>query len=230
MTDAEILELIRPIWADMENDQFDVIRPLLAHYTSIPTLKSILENNEIWLSNPLFMNDVDEVKFGIFNGVPLVYQSRELAEALKTLDRINVFKSSFDYYVNEFSNRHILDTYVFCLSEHDKTDVDGRLSMWRGYGSNGNGVALVFDTATLTKVEGSPLIVSKVKYANIQDRLDWLNNLISLIASSIRSTSIPDEKLHIVAFQLFERIKMFALFTKHHGFKEEEEWRIALFY
>ena len=51
--------------------------------------------------------------------------------------------------------------------------------------------------------------------------------MISLVASSIRSTSIPDEKLHIVAFQLFERIKMFALFTKHHGFKEEEEWRIA---
>ena len=43
----------------------------------------------------------------------------------------------------------MIDTYVFCLSEHAKDDTDGLLSMWRGYGGNGNGAAIVFDAGKL---------------------------------------------------------------------------------
>jgi hypothetical protein len=39
-----------------------------------------------------------------------------------------------------------LDTYVFCLCEHDPIHMDGLLSMWREYGRKGNGAALVFNT------------------------------------------------------------------------------------
>ena len=40
-------------------------RPLLAHYTSISAMERILQNSEIWFSNPLFMNDLQEMRFGL---------------------------------------------------------------------------------------------------------------------------------------------------------------------
>jgi len=39
---------------------------------------------------------------------------------------------------------------VFCLCEHTPGDTDGKLSMWREYGSKGNGAALVFNTARIS--------------------------------------------------------------------------------
>ena len=38
---------------------------------------------------------------------------------------------------------------------------------------------------------------------------------------------IPDDKLYLAACAFLERLKVFALFTKHPGFKEEREWRIV---
>ncbi len=43
----------------------------------------------------------------------------------------------------------------------------------------------------------------------------------------LAAANIPDEKLHIAAYALFERLKLFAVFSKHHGFIEEDEWRIV---
>src|ERR1700720_1028320 len=72
MDDAQILDMFRPLFADLlEGDSFPAKRPLLAHYTSIPALEAMLRSNEIWLSNPLFMNDMEEVRFGINAGANL---------------------------------------------------------------------------------------------------------------------------------------------------------------
>jgi hypothetical protein len=58
---------------------------------------------------------------------------------------------------------------LFCLSEHAKDDTDGRLSMWRGYGGNGNGAAIVFDTAKIAAREESPLVIAHVHDGTAQD-------------------------------------------------------------
>lgn len=64
MNDLEIVQAFSPLYDDVkEADQFYVKKPLLAHYTSLSTLEKILETDEIWFSNPLFMNDLEEVRF-----------------------------------------------------------------------------------------------------------------------------------------------------------------------
>jgi Protein of unknown function (DUF2971) len=60
-------------------------------------------------------------------------------------------------------------SYVFCLSEHAKDDTDGRLSMWRGYGGNGSGAAIVFDTAKIAAREEMSLVIRHVHYGTAQD-------------------------------------------------------------
>jgi hypothetical protein len=39
-------------------------------------LEAILRNDEVWLSNPLFMNDMEEVRFGINAGANLLANGR----------------------------------------------------------------------------------------------------------------------------------------------------------
>jgi len=99
--------------------------------------------------------------------------------------------------------------------------------MWRGYGANGNGVALVFDTAQLNVLESSPLIIASVTYDTTNARRAWLQSLTARFVEILNASDVPMEKLHIAAYYLFERIKLFALFTKHHGYKEEREWRVV---
>jgi Protein of unknown function (DUF2971) len=228
MNDLEIVQAFSPLYDDVkEADQFYVKKPLLAHYTSLSTLEKILETDEIWFSNPLFMNDLEEVRFGVLRGVDLVRGSREISDACRFASRAQLFTQYFNHYFQTFESEHAFDTYVFCLSEHDREDRDGMLSMWRGYGSNGNGAAIVFDAGQFKPVDRAPLIIARVHYGSGEERIAWLEGTLTKCARILRDTEIPDDKLYLAAHALFERIKVFALFSKHRGFAEEREWRIV---
>lgn len=228
MDDGAILQLFAPLYSDIkEEDEFYRKKPLLAHYTSLDALEKILTTNEIWFSNPLFMNDLEEVKFGILHGATVFKGSQVIREALKSELRHTKFTAALDHFISYFEREHLLDTYVFCLSEHTPENRDGLLSMWRGYGGNGRGAAIVFDTSKFDVVKGSPLIIAQVKYGSLEKRFSWFNRTAATFATILTQNHIPDEKIYLAANALFERVKAFALFTKHHGFKEENEWRVV---
>ncbi len=187
-----------------------------------------MRSDEIWFFNPLCMNDIDELKFGMIEGARAFRESSEIRNSCQTGQHYEVIRESFDRMFRRYDAEHVFDTYIFCLSEHKAEARDGRLSMWRGYGGNGHGAAIVFDSRKIEHVEGNvPLIMSQVTYSSTQDRREWIDRKIAQFAALIASHSIPVEQLHIPVHHLFERIKMFALFTKHDGFAEEAEWRIA---
>ncbi|XUM21213.1 DUF2971 domain-containing protein [Bradyrhizobium oligotrophicum S58] len=228
MSAQDMMQRFQQLWADLRpEDTFSAKKPLLAHYTSIQTLEKILASNEVWFSNPLFMNDLDEVRFGILQANEIVLSSSRLVDACKTQERALLFKNHFTHFFNRFVNEHALDIYVFCLSNHSPEDNDGRLSMWRGYGADGNGACIVFDTAQIEVSDNTPLIISQVSYDTTQARLDWLRQKVSDFETLLAAANVPDDELNIAAYALFERIKIFALFTKHRGFLEEDEWRIV---
>ena len=114
-----------------------------------------------------------------------------------------------------------------CFSEIDKSDRDGQLSMWRGYGDSGNGAALVFDLEKLSHLEGSPLIVSKVAYSTYKTRINEVEESIENICKLLSKVEHNKQNLMQIAHLWLERLKIFSLFTKHTGFIEEQEWRIA---
>jgi DUF2971 family protein len=226
--DQKIAALFEPLYGDIAADeQFNIKKPLLAHYTSISTLEAILRNEGIWFSNPLFMNDMEEVRFGINEGFNQFIVSDEIEKACESRERFEKLKYAITHFYNVFANDHVVDTYVFCLSEHQRGNQDGLLSMWRGYGGNGNGVGIVFDAGKLNALDGSPLIVAKVDYATQEKRLGWLTDRMSQFAEILKLSKIADSQLHVAAFAYFQRIKLFALFSKHNGFDEEREWRVV---
>jgi hypothetical protein len=68
-SEQEIGAAYGPLYARFENmTRLLSDPPLLAHYTSIPVLENILEEETVWFSNPLFMNDVEEMRFGLVEG------------------------------------------------------------------------------------------------------------------------------------------------------------------
>ncbi|ROO08081.1 hypothetical protein BK673_16200 [Pseudomonas fluorescens] len=216
------------LWDDLdtEND-FPAQRPLLAHYTSVAVLDAMMGNNEIWFSNPLYMNDLEELRFGMVEGANAFRTSHELKAAFQDESAFDSMMEKFNKLFEAFETRHAFDTYIMCLAKHPPENNDGLLSMWRGYGAGGSGVAVVFDTAKIAVSDSSPFIIGAVTYGTREDRLAWIATKIKGLAGVIAGTTLSDEELFYIAYYWIERLKVFALFTKHSGFHEEQEWRIV---
>ncbi|MEQ1654545.1 MAG: DUF2971 domain-containing protein [Nitrospira sp.] len=216
------------LWGDLESKTtFPATRPLLAHYTSVSVLEKMLLAEELWFSNPLYMNDLEELRFGMNAGATEFRTHQSLVDACGTPERHAQLIAYFDQLFNVFDSEHAIDTYVLCLTEHQAANNDGLLSMWRGYGANGGGVAVVFDATKLKADEGSPFIVSKVEYADQSARLEWIERKIVALAHVISKFEKTEANLHAAAYGWLERLKIFSLFTKHIGFSEESEWRVV---
>lgn len=175
----------------------------MAHYTSITALEKILKSEEVWFSNPLFMNDLEEVRFGFHRGKEIFEQSDVVRQSCNTPGRYHALRHYFNHYYDDFEQKHALDVYVFCLSEHDPEDKDGRLSMWRAYGVQGNGAALVFNTRYFGANPDSQLLIAKVRYGSPQQRIEEMTSKINRLCNVLQTNQIPDEKLHIIAFSIF---------------------------
>jgi len=228
MTPEETYRSFDPLWDDLRSeDSFPNKRPLLAHYTSIETLEQVMKSNEIWLSNPLYMNDLEELRFGINEGLVAFKNHAQIKEACGSDKHHEILVSEYSRQYDTYSNEHAFDTYVFCLSEHKPDKPDGLLSMWRGYGSNGNGAAIVIDTSKINAIEGSPLIISHVIYATQADRRAWINLKLDEFSKILSKTKPTEEQLGVAAYSIFNRIKISSIFTKHIGFEEEREWRVV---
>ena len=113
MDDNQVLALFKPLWDDIdEADAFQKKQPLLAHYTSISALESILKNDEIWFSNPLLMNDIEELRFGILQGVERFRYHDGLRDACHRQERFRMLLGAFDAYFDEFDLKHAFDTCI----------------------------------------------------------------------------------------------------------------------
>lgn len=222
----QIYKAFSSLWSDFHSEMnFPTERPLLSHYTSIATLECILRNDEVWFSNPLNMNDFEELRFGVIESAKAFRLSERIESCCGATNRYEALSKNFEVKFAQFDSEHALDIYVFCMAKHDDTNDDGVLSMWRGYGENGGGAAIVIDMSKLALVPGSPIIMSKVTYMSSDARLKWIHNKLDEFATLIQVNNPSEDQFHIAIDQLFARIVSFALFTKHQGFEEEKEWR-----
>lgn len=195
----------------------------LAHYTRAGVASSILEQDELWLSHVQALSDVSEVSAGARlvrrrlqamadagEGGPLV------AELARTFDRVfeEVFAAAF----------------VFCLSGHDaEADRDGRLSMWRAYGEDGDGACLVFDRDRLVEAGagagGLPTLWTAMVYeteAEFDARLDRFFATLGRALDEVR----PNRSAADVARTVARVLLTYAMSHKHPAFRDEQEVRL----
>jgi hypothetical protein len=85
MEDRAVVRLFDVLYSDInDEEEFYNRKPLLAHYTSLEGLENILKTNELWLFNPLFMNDLEEVRFGIVHGAQRIKEHEDILKALRS--------------------------------------------------------------------------------------------------------------------------------------------------
>ena len=71
--------------------------------------------------------------------------------------------------------------------------------MWREYGSKGNGAALVFNTQKIHYQPKHPVIIVKVIYATLQQRVNELKKRLSDWAYITRNATLDDDRLYLAA-------------------------------
>src|SRR5713226_9148195 len=95
-SDQDMIGLFDPIFARFAHvDRITSAPPLLAPYTSIRVLENILLTDEIWFSNPLFMNDLQEMRFGLGQGSRLFSNAQLLKKAAGPDARAAVLQHAF---------------------------------------------------------------------------------------------------------------------------------------
>jgi hypothetical protein len=124
MTDEEIAPLFDHLYRRSIVNLATIEKrpPLLAHYTSLEVLEKIMTTNEIWFSNPLFMNDLQEVRFGMLEGLKAFDEFALTPYFLEACsgskEKVKMIYTAFHAYFTQFEAEHVLDVYVLCLMSY----------------------------------------------------------------------------------------------------------------
>ena len=212
------------LWADVIEEDRNPPPKYLFHYTNVSVLESFLKGGALWMSNPLHMTDIEELRFGMDLGMQTFLSSAAIAAALPDAADLRLFNGALASLYQDYSRDHVADTFVACFSAHSFEE-DGLLSMWRAYGDQGRGVAIVLDTTPVERRENLALIFAPVHYGTTEERRNYLSGLADKAANL--TSGFHGDEVRFAAEALFHRLKAFALFTKHRGFSEEKEWRIV---
>jgi hypothetical protein len=174
------------------------------------------------------MNDHEELRFGLRVAEQEFMAHDGIRDACKTSQNYELLVGNFHEKLRKIGREDAFDTYIACFSLHDPLqDGNGKLSMWRGYGGNGSGVALVFDTTTIKETNTNFLLWAKVHYASRQWRTEWIRAKLDLFAGLLNEYQLPPSEYWAAIDSLLDRLKVFSIFTKHDGFREEQEWRLV---
>ncbi|MDX1150231.1 DUF2971 domain-containing protein [Sinorhizobium medicae] len=190
----------------------------ISHYTSIEGFRSIVENNQLWVSNVRFLNDKAEMEYGIREAVKFLEMQETKAENGR--DKKKLFAAA---------KRRILDkgipsAYACCFCEKNDS-----LGQWRGYTGGGQGIAIEFNAQDLLKhFRAANAMLAQVTYGQDATRKVLREELDKFINGNVSHDLFADilgddspERLEALILTLAPRFK-------HHSFEDEREWRLIV--
>lgn len=178
------------------------------------------------MRSTLVMNDFSEVRHG-FECLSQAYKAEAGRQLDSSIERIypglpSEIKAIFASWVPHFRQ----DTFVTCISEHDRLeDKYGRLSMWRAYGGN-SGVAIILNGDVCFRPSDA-LGAYTYPVAYIDE--DGLAAHLKEVALQFEENEQFIRKIGREATRnaMFSLLRSATVCTKHPAFKEEREWRIV---
>lgn len=243
MDEAEAIKLLTDvIFADNVTtiEHAKKNRRRFVHYTSAEAAISIINNREVWLRNSSSMNDYSEIAYGEAAFRHVFYSDSDVNQmSRKILNSIsNGLHDRLAHFFEERAPQRRHFTYLISVSEHGPYEIKpgmmpgqgeekyGRLSMWRAYGRDRVGVALVFNPqALLSPSDALSAYTSPVFYG---EQPDFNHRYCSIL---LRAERYADALRQLPPAWFEDNLKHFidlsALALKHPGFAEEREWRIT---
>jgi hypothetical protein len=164
----------------------------IIHYTSLKAGLSIIENGEIWLSQVAYCNDTKELLFAHLNNKNDAYQ--DLKDERKK------------YFITSFS-------------DYQKLKEEDEFMMWRCYGNNGQGLALVFEVENPKEVAKTYLF-GKVVYGERSKAFKNFNQFLKF--DKIFRNKHPE----LIHNKYFNELLMISLLLKTSIWKKEKEIRL----
>lgn len=212
-------------WLDWSSTNSDL---RLYHYTDAHGMKGIIENKEIWCSELEYLNDAQEVEYGLdlIRG-----KVKELQENYSGDEVVsNGFLGTLSTFLNAFPGV-VYRVFVACFCKSGDL-----LSQWRGYAEEGGGYSLGFTFNNQSRVileNGDPYRphLRRVLYdRDRQERLvsDYLERICAIMSEE--AAQFPPEKNQglagSTATHVMNTLMDWIVSFKHPGFKEENEWRL----
>jgi len=158
----------------------------LAHYTTAENAIKIIRSRTIWLRNARGMHDFSEVEYG-YSQLRDYFQdtekSRNFAAALDgcSANIVTDAVTLFDKWWSQIQT----NTYISCFSEHvDNEDAHGRLSMWRAFGRDAAGVAIVIRMPAPYSALPLKVFLTPVAYFSRGELWASFDEVINLIDAS----------------------------------------------
>lgn len=196
----------------------------VAHYTTAANLLSILSGGEFWLSNVMAMNDIAEIRAA---GTAIEQRYQQRIDAFSTSQRpfLDELMSAFGRLYRDALSK----TYAMSFSAHNPEDHDGRLSMWRAYAGDGDGVCLVIKRRNLMRDAAIDFPVASIAM-RYETEAQFLTRIAEVLS---HAQSVFDQHRDFcislgsrLAEMLGYALTLMAISHKHVGFSEEQEFRL----
>lgn len=202
---------------------------VIYHYCTVDAMLSILQNHCLWMCDLEKTNDKTELKYfyeqmsKIFDVFAQKYKPQYGNKLVKI--HIVLKKAIEELYNRTAYIKQISKDYVCCFSEEEDL-----LSQWRGYGADGNGVAIGFNAKLLNKLDSNycRYKFTKVIYNNekvYENIRSYMERQMLLVLDSIKDEELTPENILFNLAGITTPMMEDDYIFKHPGFMEEKEWR-----
>jgi hypothetical protein len=192
----------------------------LCHYTGVGALKGIVNEEAIWATQSLYLNDYKELKHAaqILSNQLWHY---EISEDNDKIDFALGFKELLDH----------IDTYAERVYIASFSSNENQLSQWRGYTPANKGVSITFNIEVIQRLvdENSDFFIVPCQYnkdeteKNIENTL---HNIFKEFKNEIKKNCVKELRTFVFS-KLSDLLLIFAS-IKTCDFVEENEWRLII--
>ena len=194
------------------------------YYCSLNTFLSIIKNKQIYLSDPLKMNDNLELKWYLdrLNNEQFTVDKVDYQESIfDMVKKRSGLNFTFEELVEILNSKGQKSVYISCFSR--EPDI---LSQWRAYAEDGRGVSIGFNLDMLKKADN--LFVSEViytddvVYGSNESGIEIVADTINIVFS-VNKIAGKEEQMEVFLHELIPELIQY----KNPSFIEEQEIRLV---
>ncbi|MGZ8159782.1 MAG: DUF2971 domain-containing protein [Methylobacter sp.] len=204
----------------------------LFHYTDANGLLGIFDKHKLWATHTAFLNDETETSHIKHQFEEIYHELIDQAEpddsAKSNINHPLWIYRDFLHRLSYNTLRTKPDHHVYAVSFCGNNDL---LSQWQGYGNNGAGYAIGFDTDQFKQLL-EDFKFHKVIYCEEKQK-QILKDTVSVVIDSLKELiANPGNDSEIDRIEgyasIFEwQVRKYAPFFKHKDFEAENEWRLS---
>jgi hypothetical protein len=186
----------------------------LFHYTDLNGLLGIIQNGDLWLTHSRYSNDEEEMAHGQRVAQEAVVDAlKQAAGDQPRTEYVQQLKTLIDEPSSE-------GVYICCFCQKDNL-----LSQWRGYGANGAGVSVQFDSTVFSDWTGADCQHGLMRFWKVFYKPETQRRIIDAAINFAFSFNkgLPSSQL---AERAADAIQFFIPTFKNTDFAEEAEWRL----